>query len=140
MRLDSSLRKFAFRIALLALLCSAVLVGSPSAQTTGKTQPAAPADKPRISKQQADELFRSVDDILKWVSQDSGLPIKHPVKRALASRGEGKKYVEDRMKDDEDAKRLARSQLVLKKFGLVPRQFDLGKFLVELLREQVVGF
>src|SRR4029077_13512759 len=38
------------------------------------------------------------------------------------------------------AKRLRRSELVLKKVGLLPRDFDLGKFLVVLLREQVAGY
>src|SRR4029453_15032217 len=41
---------------------------------------------------------------------------------------------------DEDAKRLRRSKLVLKKFGLLPRDFDLQTFLVALLREQVAGY
>ena len=44
------------------------------------------------------------------------------------------------MSEDEDAKRLRRSELVLKKFGLLPRDFDLGKFLVVLLKEQVAGY
>ena len=104
--------------------------------------PAQPADddKPRINKQQAQELFRSVDDILQWVSKETGLPIKHPVKRELASRAQVQHFLEERQKDDEDAKRLARSELVLKKFGLIPRNFDLNKFLIQLLREQIVGF
>src|SRR6266851_3781648 len=36
--------------------------------------------------------------------------------------------------------RLRRSELVLKKFGLLPRDFDLEKLLVALLREQVAGY
>ena len=37
-------------------------------------------------------------------------------------------------------KKLQRSELVLKKFGLLPRDFDLEKLLVALLREQVAGY
>src|SRR5450755_5196835 len=44
------------------------------------------------------------------------------------------------MKDDKDAKRLERSSAVLKKFGLLPRNFDLPNFLVAMLREQVAGY
>jgi hypothetical protein len=44
------------------------------------------------------------------------------------------------MKDDKDAKRLERSSAVLKKFGLLPRNFDLSSFLVTMLREQVAGY
>jgi hypothetical protein len=99
-----------------------------------------PQPEHRMTQAQADELFKSVDEILAWVSKDTGLPIKHPVKRKLATRAEVEKYVKERMTEDEDARRLERSVLVLKKFGLVPRDFDLGTFMVKLLGEQVVGY
>jgi len=35
---------------------------------------------------------------------------------------------------------LERSSAVLKKFGLIPRDFDLSRFLVTMLREQVAGY
>ncbi len=94
----------------------------------------------KISPQEAQALFRSVDEILQFVSRDTGLPIKHSVKRKLASREEVQKFIEDRMKDDEDSKRLQRSEVVLKKFGFLPENFDLKTFLVGLLKEQVAGF
>lgn len=94
----------------------------------------------RITRTQAEELFRSVDEILEFVSQDSGLPIRARVKRKLASRAQVEKFILRRMKDDEDAKRLQRSEVVLKKFGFVPRDFDLQTFLLGLLKEQVAGF
>jgi hypothetical protein len=77
---------------------------------------------------------------LQFVSKDTGLPIKHKVKRQLASRDQVESYIQSRMKDDEDAKRLQRSSVVLKKFGLLPRDFDLEKFLISLLKEQVAGY
>ncbi|MGH3053986.1 MAG: hypothetical protein ACRDL7_03295, partial [Gaiellaceae bacterium] len=92
------------------------------------------------SPKEAEELFNDVDKILKFVSQDSGLPIKQEVKRHLASRDEVVSYLEKSMAEDKDAQRLRRSELVLKKFGLLPRDFDLQGFLVALLREQVAGY
>jgi hypothetical protein len=44
------------------------------------------------------------------------------------------------MVKDEDAQRLQRSELVLKKFGLLPPDFNLKKFLLGLLREQVAAY
>ena len=67
-------------------------------------------------------------------------PIKHKVKRRLTKRDEVQSYIEKSMKDDKDAKRLERSSAVLKKFGLLPRNFDLPNFLVAMLREQVAGY
>jgi hypothetical protein len=93
-----------------------------------------------VSPQQAEELFRSVDEILKFASQDTGLPIKHPVKRELIQRDQVQAYVEKSMKEDKDTHRLERSAAVLKKFGLLPRDFDLSAFLVKMLREQVAAY
>ena len=61
------------------------------------------------------------------------------MKRKLTSRDEVVSYLTKHM-NDEDTKRLRRSELVLKKFGLLPRDFDLEKFLVALLREEVAGY
>ena len=58
----------------------------------------------------------------------------------MVSRDEVEAYVSKHTSEDEDAKRLRRSELVLKKFGLLPRDFDLGKFLPLLLKEQVAGY
>ena len=93
-----------------------------------------------VSPREAKELFRSVDEILKFASDDTGLPIKHEVKRRLTKRNEVQSYIEKSMKEDKDAKRLERSSAVLKKFGLLPRNFDLPNFLVTMLREQVAGY
>ena len=97
-------------------------------------------DEAKISPQQAQDLFRSVDEILKFASKDTALPIRKEVKRRLTTRDEVVAYLREHMTHDEDAQRLRRSELVLKKFGLLPRNFDLQTFLVALLREQVAGY
>ncbi len=107
------------------------------------TKPApsqAQASEKKISPQEAERLFRSVDEILKFVSKDTEFPIKAEVKRRLVDRNEVANYVRQHLTEDEDAQRLRRSELVLKKFGLLPENFDLQSFLIELLREQVAGY
>jgi hypothetical protein len=94
----------------------------------------------KISAAQSEELFRSVDDIVKFASQDSGLPIRQPVKRRMVDRAEVERYVQERMREDKDAQRLQRSAIVLKKFGLLPHDFDLKDFLLKTLKEQVAGY
>ncbi len=44
------------------------------------------------------------------------------------------------MDEDKDVQRLKRTELVLKKFGLLPKDFNLQTFLVGLLEEQVAGY
>jgi len=93
-----------------------------------------------LTKDQAKELFRSVDDILSFVSKDTNLPIAHSVKRKLITRDEVTRYLSEKFEEDEGAKRLARSEIVLKKFGLLDRDFHLRPFMITLLTEQVAGF
>ena len=101
--------------------------------------PSQPKEEVKITPREAEELFHSVDEILAFDSKQTGLPIKKQVKRRLTSRDEVVGYLTKHMKD-EDVKKLQRSELVLKKFGLLPRDFDLEKLLVALLREQVAGY
>jgi len=107
----------------------------PSAPVQDESAPAKP-----ITKAQAKELFRSVDEILEFVSQDTGLPIKHKVKRKLITRDKVEHYVEKRLKDDKDAQRMEHEQLVLKKFGMIPQDYDLHAEFVKLLGEQVAAY
>jgi hypothetical protein len=93
-----------------------------------------------MTKDQAKELFRSVDEILDFVSSDTKLPIEHSVKRKLISRDEVTAYLKVKFDEDESAKRMERSELVLKKFGLLDRDFHLRPFLLSLLTEQIAGF
>jgi len=113
---------------------------APAAAGSGAEQSQGSSEEGKISPAEAEELFRSVDEILQFASKDSGLPIKQEVKRRLTSRDEFVAYVNKHLAEDEDAQRLRRSELVLKKFGLLPANFDLQSFLVTLLREQVAGY
>jgi len=114
---------------------------APSAQQP--TKPVPPPEEPKsdvkITPRQAEELFHSVDEILVFDSKETGLPIKHDVKRKLTSRDEVISYLTKHL-NDEDTQRLRRSELVLKKFGLLPRDFNLETFLVALLGEEVAGY
>ena len=93
-----------------------------------------------MTKEQAKELFRSVDEILSFASNDTKLPIEHTVKRKLISRDEVNQYLREKFDEDEGAKRMERSEIVLKKFGLLDRDFHLRPFLLSLLTEQIAGF
>jgi hypothetical protein len=93
-----------------------------------------------MTKAQAKELFASVDEILGFASADTKLPIEHTVKRKLISRDEVNRYLKEKFEEDEGAKRMERSEIVLKKFGMLDRDFHLGPFLLSLLTEQIAGF
>jgi len=102
--------------------------------------PAKPPAETHITPEQAKELFRSVDELTKFASEETGLPIHNEVKRTLTTRAAVEKYLLDKMDDDEDAKRMQRGEIVLKKFGLLDRDFNLKPFMLSLLKEQIAGY
>jgi hypothetical protein len=129
----------------LTLAAALVLPGAFSQDQAGSPSPApqapaAPKPPAHITAAQAKELFASVDTILHFASDDSKLPIKSKVKRRLTTRNDVEKYLVEKMKDDKDAKRMERSEIVLKKFGLLDEGFHLEPFLVSLLKEQIAGY
>src|ERR1700691_6539031 len=85
-----------------------------------------PAQKEtKITPEQTKELFRSLNQILSFASDDTQLPIRHEVKRRLITRDQVEKYIVDQIHKDKDAKRIKREEIVLKKFGLLDRDFQL---------------
>jgi hypothetical protein len=113
-----------------------------SSLATFAQKPTAPESKPEthLTPEQGKELFRSVDELIKFASQETGLPLKHQVKRTLTTRAEVEKYLTEKFNEDEDAKRMQRGEIVLKKFGLLDRDFSLKPFMLALLKEQIAGY
>jgi len=118
--------------------------GRPSGSGTQTPEQAKPdatsAPETHITPEQAKQLFGLVDELIKFSSQETGLPIKSQVKRQLTTRTSVEKYLREKFEDDEDAKRMQRSEIVLKKFGLLDRDFDLKPFLLDLLKEQIAAY
>jgi hypothetical protein len=100
----------------------------------------AQAEEHHVTAAEAKELFRSIDDILQFASEHTGLPILHSVKKKMASREEVAKYIEARMKEQGNGERFDRSALSLKKLGLLPRDFNLREYMLGLYKEQVEGW
>jgi len=87
---------FLLLVFFLQMICSAA-AQEPTAPLASQQPPPTQQEKPgqnsgeskpetKITPQQAEQLFRDVDTILDFASKDSALPIKHEVKRRLASR------------------------------------------------------
>jgi hypothetical protein len=112
---------------------------APQGQTPPPTPPQGQKEK-RISPEETKELFRSLNQILTFASDDTKLPIHHEVKRRLITRDQVEKYILEKFQEDKDTKRMQREEIVLKKFGLLDRDFQLQPFLVSLLKEQIAGY
>jgi len=93
-----------------------------------------------LTPKQEKDLLASEDEILHFVSKDTQLPIVAPVKCRFISREAVNKELRQKFEEDKDTKRMERSELVLKKFGFLDRDFNLRPFLLGLLTEQIAGF
>ena len=134
------------------LAASPTLHPQASAPDPPKGQTQSPAAKPgtpagqaetgetHITPDEAKQLFALVDQLMQFSSQETGLPIKSTVKREIRTRAEVESYLTQKFNEDEDAKRLQRSEIVLKKFGLLDKDFDLKPFLLDLLKEQIEAY
>ena len=109
-----------------------------SAQTSQPGQATKPGT--RITPEQAQQLFALVDQLIKFSSDETGLPIKSTVKRTLTTRTAVESYLDEKFNEDQGAKRLERDEIVLKKFGLLDHDFELKPFLLALLKEQIEAF
>lgn len=87
----------------------------------------------------AKELFRSVDKVLEFASNDTGFPKRSAVKKQLVGQADIEKFTKDHLAREDFSKRFARSELTMKKFGLLPRDFNLREFLVKSNGQSIAG-
>lgn len=87
----------------------------------------------------AKKLFAAVDQIANFASRDSGFPLHSPVKRRIITPDDLEKSARAKISKPEHEDRFARSELTMKKFGLLPRGFDLKNFLVKAERKDIAA-
>ena len=97
-----------------------------------------PADV-KMSGEEGKELFRSVDKVFNFASDDTGFPRRAPIKKAVVGQADIEKFTKERLGREDYAQRFGRSELTMKKFGLLPRDFDLREFLVKANGQSVAG-
>ncbi|MGO9317779.1 MAG: hypothetical protein ACLPXT_14050 [Terracidiphilus sp.] len=130
---------WAVAICLAATIAPQAQLASPQV-VAPQAPPAPPQVAGKITPEQALQLFSLVDELIKFSSDETGLPIKNTVKRQITSRAAVESYLKEKFEEDESAKRLQRSEIVLKKFGLLDRDFALKPFLLALLKEQIEAY
>jgi hypothetical protein len=121
------------------VLAAALVLGAMALAQSATNGQQAGTEK-RITAGEAKQLFSLVDELTAFSSSETGLKSKGPVKRRLTSRAEVEQYLKRKFDEDEGAKRMERGEIVLKKFGLLDRDFDLKNFLLLLLKEQIEAY
>lgn len=98
------------------------------------------SEEAQISPEDAKKLFAAVDRITAFASEDSGFPQHSPVKRQLIAPADIEKRMRQRLAKEELSDRIARAELTMKKFGLLPRDFDIKEFMIKLERKDIAAF
>ena len=103
----------------------------------GQSESASP---PPASQKESSALSSTADAVLEDVSRITGLPIRAPVVKEIVNRRNIEKYLKENLYAEYSPRELRVQEAVLKAFGLVPREFDLEKFLIVFYTEQAAGF
>jgi hypothetical protein len=85
-------------------------------------------------------LCSEVPEIAQSLTQITGMKLHHPVPCAFITKEKINEFLKKRVRDGEDPEDLRAEELVLKKFGFVPPDFDLAGSTVDLLTEQAAAF
>ena len=102
--------------------------------------PAPAAPQSGVDVSQAREVFSEINGILRDLHDITGYRIKHRVPAEIITRDKVKEFLQQRIKEATSPEDIRVEELTLKKFGLVPQDFDLAKNTVDLLTEQAAAF
>jgi hypothetical protein len=122
------------RLARLAFLLVPVAILLPALPA----QQASPSAPPPVPHSSAD-FAAAADEVLHNMSEITGLTLLSPLKKTLRSRDEIRAYVIKQMDEDKDTAQRYADAKAAEAFGLLPKNFDLDSFMVELLTEQIAG-
>lgn len=97
-----------------------------------------PVQPAAVSGDKASSLA-AADEVLDQVSALTKLTLRSPLKKSLRTREDIRAYVLKRMKEDKPEEERYAAERAAVAFGLVPKDFQMEPFLVELLTEQIAG-
>jgi hypothetical protein len=85
------------------------------------------------------EFLHAADEVLEQMSQLLDLPIKEPLKKTLRSKQEIRDYLTREEKEDKDEALRDADTKTLEAFGLIPKNFPLDSFMLDVLTDQIAG-
>lgn len=106
----------------------------------GASAQAGPASQSPAGVQSKPGLCQEVDTIAVELTQISGMRLRHSVPCDFITKAKINDFLNKRIKDETKPEEIRAEELTLKKFGLVPPDFNLAKTTVDLLTEQAAAF
>ena len=81
-----------------------------------------------------------INSVLKDLSDITGFKIHRQLPFAMVTRDQVNKYLKDQIRHNVKPNEIRAEEVTLKKFGFVPKDFDLRKNTIDLLTEQAAAF
>ena len=106
-----------------------ILLGAAPGAVPARAQPADSA-----------KLCAQIPPLAQQITEVSGMPLRHPVPCDFITKEKIKAFLNKRVKEVAKPEDLRAEELTLKKFGLVPADYDLAKSTIDLLTEQAAAF
>jgi hypothetical protein len=98
------------------------------------------SDEVKMTEADTNRLFKSVDTILEFAAEDSGMPKRSVVKRRMVSKADVEKYVQGSLAKEEYTQRFVQEEMSMKKLGFLPRDFNLKDFVVKSTGQEIAGY
>ena len=128
------------QFAVVVLAFSFVLLAAAQQPPAGKSVlPAQAPPPPQVAANSNPEFLKAADEVLSQMSQLLGLPIKEPLKKSLRSKQEIRDYLIREEKEDRTDQERYNDSKTLQAFGLIPKDFPLDSFMLDVLTDQVAG-
>ena len=115
-----------------------MVVASPLLQGSAQPAPQQPASATAAARNAA--LIAATDEVLKETSELRQLSIIKPVPSSTQSREEIQRAIIKNLNEETSSADLHASEVLLKKLGLAPPDFNYRDLIVRLLTEQVAGY
>lgn len=94
----------------------------------------------KLTQKDVDELLKDLNEITDFASSDTGYAEHSRVKHQIVGKEDVKQYWASSLSGSAEARRLTRSEMVLKKFGYIPQDFTVKKYLVDSAADGIAGF
>ncbi|MGB9245979.1 MAG: hypothetical protein WCC03_21725 [Candidatus Acidiferrales bacterium] len=123
----------------LICLCALAVVPAMAQQSVSPPPPIAGSSGSHAGPTTSADFIKAADEVLAQMSKLLDLPIKEPLKKSLRSKQEIREYlIREEKEDRNDAQRYADDK-ALEAFGLIPKDFPLDSFMLDVLTDQVAG-
>jgi hypothetical protein len=118
-------------------LCAFAAISASAQQSV--SPPPATAPKSQGAPTTSADFIQAADEVLAQMSKLLDLPIKEPLKKSLRSKQEIREYLIREEKEDRDEAQRYADDKALEAFGLIPKNFPLDSFMLDVLTDQVAG-